>query len=128
VALLLALTAACGTSAPEITITMKDFRYQPDTVVVPNGQKVVLKVVNADDTEHDFSTSAPLQVGHQSGGMSHMDMNMDMSGQKVTLHLHTPAKGTATAEITASQRGTFEIHCSVQGHQDAGMVAKLVVQ
>ena len=57
-AMLLALLATTtARAAPaEFTLTIKDHKFEPAELVVPAGQKVKIKVVNADATPEEFES------------------------------------------------------------------------
>ena len=57
-ALLGASSLATGAEAPaaEFTLTIRDHKFEPAEVVVPAGQKVKIKVVNADPTPEEFES------------------------------------------------------------------------
>ena len=50
---------AAGADAPapsEFTLTIRDHKFEPAELVVPAGQKVKIKVVNADATPEEFES------------------------------------------------------------------------
>jgi len=53
---LLAVAPLAGADAPEFTLTIKDHKFEPAELVIPAGQKVKLKVVNADPTPEEFES------------------------------------------------------------------------
>ena len=58
-ALALALAAAAPVRADgpaEFTLTIKDHKFEPAELTVPAGQKIKLKVVNADPTPEEFES------------------------------------------------------------------------
>lgn len=55
-ALALAATAAAAEGPAEFTLTIKDHKFEPAELTVPAGQKVKLKVVNADPTPEEFES------------------------------------------------------------------------
>jgi len=56
-ALALAFAASVASAeAPEFTLTIKDHKFEPAELVVPAGQKVKIKVVNADATPEEFES------------------------------------------------------------------------
>ena len=57
-AMLLAFVAAGAAQAapPEFTLTIKDHKFEPAELVVPAGEKVKIKVVNADPTPEEFES------------------------------------------------------------------------
>lgn len=48
--------AAVAADPPEFTLTIKDHKFEPAELTVPAGQKVKLKVVNADSTPEEFES------------------------------------------------------------------------
>ena len=52
--------SACALAADppvnEFTLTIKDHKFEPAELVVPAGQKVRIKVVNADPTPEEFES------------------------------------------------------------------------
>lgn len=115
VGLLVAVTAvlaACGgggggggAGAVTVSVEGSEFAYQPTDISAKPGQKVAVNFKNAGTVEHTFVIK---------------DLNFKLTaqpGQTVT--------GTFTAPSTP---GTYEIHCDVAGHTEAGMQGKLVVQ
>jgi len=115
-ALLLAATAACGPGAPpapaapytdddgryHVPVLMADMRFEPSTIVVPDGTHLVVNLENTDGTPHDLV----LPDGTTSGLLPR--------GQQATVDV-----GPVTAAI--------EGWCSVQGHRAAGMVLGISV-
>ena len=56
-AIALAFAAAASAAEPaEFTLTIKDHKFEPAELTVPAGQKVKLKVVNADPTPEEFES------------------------------------------------------------------------
>lgn len=107
-----AVLAACGgggggggAGAVTVSVEGSEFAYQPADISAKPGQKVTINFKNAGTVEHTFVIK---------------DLNFKLTaqpGQTVT--------GTFTAPSTP---GTYEIHCDVAGHTEAGMQGKLVVQ
>jgi heme/copper-type cytochrome/quinol oxidase subunit 2 len=60
VALVLCLLAASvqGDEPPTIPVTIKDHRFSPAEIHVPQGKPVILKVTNEDATPEEFDSSA----------------------------------------------------------------------
>ena len=55
-ALALAAPFAAAEGPAEFTLTIKDHKFDPAELVVPVGQKVKIKVVNADPTPEEFES------------------------------------------------------------------------
>jgi heme/copper-type cytochrome/quinol oxidase subunit 2 len=50
--------AARAEEPPTIEVTIKDHRFAPAEIHVPNGKAVILRITNADDTAEEFESSA----------------------------------------------------------------------
>lgn len=126
--LTLVLLSACGAPKPasEVTVTMGDFFYEPASLTIPVGQPIAITLVNDGALEHDFvveridvtSVSSSGDVGGHHMGGDHSEYD---------LHVSVEAGGTSVLKFTANQPGAYRIFCSVEGHEDAGMVAELIV-
>jgi hypothetical protein len=49
---------ASGDDTPTISVTIKDHRFEPAEIRVPQGEAVVLKITNTDPTPEEFDSSA----------------------------------------------------------------------
>ncbi len=47
---------AAAADTPEFTLTIKDHKFEPAELTIPAGQKVKIKVVNADATPEEFES------------------------------------------------------------------------
>jgi len=110
VALLAATLVACGGGAttaagPTVTVELSDFKFSPETVEVPAGQKVTLELRNKGSVEHDFTVEA------------------------IGLKAIVKAGQTATRVVGPFTAGTtYELVCTTAGHKESGMVGKLIVK
>jgi len=94
--------AAAGT---EVKIGLSDFAFAPKTIEVPADKKITLVLTNTGSVEHDFSVEA------------------------LKINVVVPPNGKPkTQEIGPLKAGTYDLYCSVAGHKEAGMTAKLVVK
>jgi plastocyanin len=55
-ALALFAASAAAEAPPEFTLTLRAHKFEPAELVVPAGQKVKIKVVNADATPEEFES------------------------------------------------------------------------
>ena len=89
----------------EITLTLTEFKFTPDTINAQVGEHVKVTLDNTKGTlKHNIKQA---------------DLNIDTAVE---------AGQTATFEFTPTKAGTFDFDCDVPGHKEAGMVGKIVVQ
>ena len=50
--------SALGDEPPTIAVTIKDHRFSPAEIHVPQGKPVILKITNEDPTPEEFDSSA----------------------------------------------------------------------
>lgn len=109
------LTVACGgnggnggtdptttvAGGVEITVRTTEFAFNPENIQVPAGVPVTLILVNDGVVEHDFSI------------------------EELNLHVLVQP-GESKRETVTFTAGTYDVHCTVPGHHEAGMVGTLV--
>jgi len=127
--LLVGCTSAPPQATTQITVEASDFAYQPASIIVPVGEPVTITLNNIGNIEHDFvveeisvtdveTSDVGSAAHHQSGHEAEVDYD---------LHFFAKAGDTASLQFTALEPGTYEVFCSVEGHKEAGMIARLVV-
>ena len=128
------LAAACsggGDSVKaDVTIDIKaeKMKFVPDQIAVPAGKTVMIRMENMDAPQHDLEVGGLTAEIMGRTGMKDETMNMDMSGgMQGTINMHSSAKGKASVTFRTSQRGTYDIYCTLTGHKESGMVGRLVV-
>jgi uncharacterized cupredoxin-like copper-binding protein len=120
-------STSAGPATTQVEITMTDNAYSPNTVTVPQGEKVVLKFTNSGSVEHEaIIGDTTVQNDHAQemmDGHTMSGMGGDASDRTVTVK---PGK---TAEIITAfdTAGTLIIGCHKTGHYEAGMKATLKV-
>jgi len=121
------LSACVGGSVPtKVTITMKEFGFEPNTINVTAGSPVELTLVNEGAIEHDFVIEViPVTDVSDSNSSDHQ---MTDEHSEFDLHTSTAAGETSTLTFTPTEPGTYKIICSVPGHKDAGMTGELIVK
>jgi uncharacterized cupredoxin-like copper-binding protein len=106
---------------------MKDFAYDPASIMVPAGQPVILTIKNIGNIEHDFvvdQIDGSTKVIQDSGSDAHHAHGEE---QNYDLRISAGAGDTSVLQFTVSEPGTYKIFCSVEGHEEAGMIGELVV-
>lgn len=127
--LMVALTLGCSGSSdkpPTVTIevTANQLRFVPDVITVPAGQVVKLQLKNLDQAEHDLEVR-DLMPSYMSGG-GHGGHGGGDGPERIAVH--TKAGKTASVEFQADQKGTYGVFCTIPGHEQLGMVARLIVE
>jgi len=103
--------ASSGSSsqAAAVTVSMKNFRFDPAEIRVKAGQKVIFK--NDDVIQHNV-VQATVDKG--------------LTGP---FGFESPRLAAGESwEFTFSQPGEYPILCNVDGHHLAGMTAKVIVE
>lgn len=128
---LVLILSACASQpaqpATELTVEMIDFAYKPSSITVPAGEPVTLTVNNTGNVEHDFvveKIDVATNVIQDNGSNAH-----HAHGEEKNYDLHISARpGEASIlEMTIAQPGTYKVFCSVEGHEEAGMIGELIV-
>ncbi|MBA3867723.1 MAG: cupredoxin domain-containing protein [Anaerolineae bacterium] len=96
--------AVAASNATVITITAKDTMFDLSTITVKVGQPVTIRLVNADDMDHQFS-------------VNDLNVHSDQIGPNQTTEV----------TFTPSQIGDYEFICSYSHHAQLGMVGTLKV-
>jgi len=101
--------AACGGSSPsqsatKVEVSAKEFMFEPDPIVVPANQVVEIVLTNDGVVEHDLT--------------------IESLGFALTVAIGE----TKTGQIGPLEPGTYEVHCAVVGHKEAGMTTTLTVE
>ena len=87
-----------------ILYTTKEMRFGQSELRVKAGEEITLQLVNYDLYAHSFDID------------------------ELDVHVQMPANGQASAQFTVSEPGEYKIYCGIPGHEEAGMVAKLIVE
>lgn len=127
-----------------IDITMYDNYYEPESVVVREGETVRFKIKNEGGLVHEFNiATAAMHAEHQKemtmmvehgvlagDHINHERMKMDMGGGRTMEH-HDPnsvlLEPGQSAEIvwTFTTDAELEFACNVPGHYEAGMTGEI---
>src|SRR5688572_14310050 len=120
----LLLLTACGSDASGqvIEVVAENTRFEPAVINVPAGKEVTLKLKNLDPNEHDLEVRGLTPAKKSGGGHDgHGSAGFE------TIAVHARAKKTASIKFVADRPGTYEVICTIAGHEQSGMVAKLIV-
>jgi len=99
--------AAKATTPPQqITVTATEMAFSPTTLEAKVGQPITLTLRNNGVLEHNWQA----QIGND------------------TIVVAVQPKQSASRTFTPQTAGTYKVVCTVPGHEQAGMVATLVVR
>ena len=120
-----ATTSSTTSGAQEITVEATEFKFAPATIEVMAGRPVKMTLRNKGAIEHDWAIQKIAVTGmKESAGGGHA-----MSGaDKPALHMNAMAGQMGQVEFTPTEKGTYQISCTVAGHKEAGMMGTLVVK
>lgn len=87
-----------------IHLTAQEMRFGQDEIRLKVGQTVTFTLENKDLYAHSFDAD------------------------DFDVHTAMPANSQVTASFTATRPGTFDFYCGVPGHEQAGMIGKIIVE
>ncbi len=96
-------TALVTPNGPKVEVSAREFAFTPSAVTLKAGEPTTIVLENDGGIEHDFSVS--------DAGFT----------------LAVPASQTGQKVLTIPKPGTYPFHCSVPGHEGAGMKGTITV-
>ena len=131
-----ALLAACsgsegaGGPAPtpaapvdgRLTIRAVDFRFEPPSILVEQGQEVTILLENGGRILHDFKIDgleADVLAAESSG---------PLSGEEGELFIGADSGDSATLRFVPQASGVFTFYCTIDGHRQLGMEGTITVE
>ena len=137
--------AACGSSTTAVAdpalgrvieVTMTEFTFSPATIRLAPGEKVTFKLRNTGVIEHDFMAGRGPTAG-KGYALDWIAMAVDGTRPAHThageVHVGEGVRVSADWILTLTvivpqEKGEYEFGCFVQGHYEAGMKGKLVIE
>jgi len=114
--------SACGGggASTEINVTMNDFMFEPAEFTVPVGQLITVNATNNGAVEHEFvifnlGTDAGKSFGSEDEKNIYWEVEM------------FPGESSSATFTAPTEPGEYYVVCGIEGHLEAGMVAKLTV-
>jgi uncharacterized cupredoxin-like copper-binding protein len=87
-----------------VEVMAKEFSFTPAKLTLKAGQPSTIALKNTGSIEHDLT-------------VDDADFKLSVTSGK-----------TGEKELKVAKPGTYEFHCSVAGHKDAGMKGELTVE
>lgn len=155
---------ALGTASPaaaagkvhRMTLVMKEFKFEPDTLHLKVGERVILTIKNEGQVEHEwvagqgivntadeqgfkkdlFALLKPRVTGREyeleraSAKPSSKDTAEGESVRRLGTEIDVESGGTATLRFTvpASARGQWDMACLLPGHYESGMKGTILIE
>ena len=125
---LLALTAvACNSASTEpsteLTVTVKEFQFAPNTWTVPAGEQVSITITNDGTVTHEWVL---LQEGVTIASEADLpETEEELLADFVNVEEEVEAGTTKTLTFQAPPAGTYQIICAIETHFDGGMEGTL---
>lgn len=99
-------SSAAATDSPaaaDVTVTAKEFSFDPDALDLTAGKDATVELVNGGAVEHDLTID------------------------DLDVRIYAAVGEKASATIPDLESGTYEFYCSIPGHREAGMVGEITV-
>ena len=97
-------SAVGGGAGSKIEVMAKEFSFTPAKLTLKAGQPSTIALKNTGSIEHDLT-------------VDDADFKLSVTSGK-----------TGDKALKIDKPGTYEFHCSVAGHKDAGMKGELTVE
>ncbi|ACZ43050.1 nitrite reductase, copper-containing [Thermobaculum terrenum ATCC BAA-798] len=125
-------SASSQKSVASITVRASEFKFEPSTIKVQAGKTTRVTFINNGVVEHDLEVKGlkadEVKVLGQSSGLSQqLASQMQQKTSEGVVYVAAAPKQQTTIEFKASQEGTYQVACTVPGHEQAGMHGELVV-
>ncbi len=120
-------TVACSgggnESSTELTATVKEFQFTPNTWTVPAGEQISIAITNDGTVTHEWVL---LQEGVTITSEDDLpETEEELLADFVNVEEEVPAGETKTLTFQAPPAGTYQIICAIEEHFDAGMEGTL---
>ncbi len=114
--------------AVSIHVHAGELYFDPEIIRVKAGDTVRVVFDNHGATLHDFTTDEERFMIVSEQGAAHGGAGHDEAGAGLR-PLHVAAEGGTEAELLfkAEAPGEYAVFCSVPGHRDGGMEARIIV-
>jgi len=120
-------TVACSgggnESSTELTATVKEFQFTPNTWTVPAGEQISIAITNDGTVTHEWVL---LQEGVTITSEDDLpETEEELLADFVNVEEEVPAGETKTLTFQAPPAGTYQIICAIEEHFNAGMEGTL---
>lgn len=114
-------------AARALEVVATEFAFEPGEIHASVGETVKILFHNEGAVLHDITTAAFAGAVMTEGSAEHADSASHSHDDGVTFHVAADTGGEAVLYFTATEPGEYDLLCSVPGHEELGMTARLVV-
>lgn len=108
---------ACGrrnSYSTNIDVTMVDYLYEPNEIVIPAGQQITLNLTNNGAVHHELVImKLGTTVGESFGDEDEENIYWEQEVE--------PGQQMSVAFTAPSEPGVYQFVCGIEGHYTAGM-------
>lgn len=108
-----------------ITVRMSEFEYSQALIEAKVGERIRIVVVNDGAVLHDFTADGFQGMAMAEGSVEH---HGDDDQGMAAFHVAANPGDSAALVFTADEPGELVLYCSVPGHRELGMTARLVIE
>lgn len=120
------VATACGggsEASTDLTVTVQEFQFTPNTWTVPAGEQVSIDITNEGTVVHEWVL---LQEGVTIDSEADLpETEEELLADFVNVEEEVEPGETKTLTFQAPPAGTYQIICAIEGHFDAGMEGTL---
>lgn len=118
-----ATTTAGGGASTELTTSVKEYVFTPNTWTVPAGQQVTITITNDGTLEHEWVL---MQEGVTITSEEDLpDSEEELEENFVNVEKEVAPGETTTLTFEAPPAGTYQVICAIPGHFNAGLKGTL---
>ncbi|ACL25503.1 cupredoxin domain-containing protein [Chloroflexus aggregans] len=121
--LVLAALSACSrqpTASTEINVVLTDYKFEPDTLIIPPGKEITLHLTNKGAIEHELVI---MKYGTTVG-----DSFGDEDEENIYWEIEVkPGESTTVTFTSPDMAGQYQFVCGIEGHFTAGMHGTMTV-
>jgi uncharacterized cupredoxin-like copper-binding protein len=110
-----------GPAQVDVTVTMKEYEFAPNTLEIPASAEVTLTLINDGALEHEF-------VLMNFGKSVSTPFSDDDEPNIYWEHELQPASSEVVTFTAPGEKGEYQVACGIPEHLENGMSAYLVIK
>jgi uncharacterized cupredoxin-like copper-binding protein len=102
-----------------VTVQLSSFKFEPKTIVLDHGRRYLLRLHNASDDGHDFSSPSFFSAA----AIAPQDRRLVQEGE-----VEVPPGQVREVSLTAPGPGRYKVKCTHTMHKFFGMSGTILVR